>query len=153
MQCCALVLATCRKLQTPQLWMEGTGGESGFFCSPKLPDLSTTILWPIVASPPSSRLSAVLKGKNLTFRAAQIASTFARDPPVTKCPLLLSLSYPIITQRSQSPAQMKSWRLVPPQCNCSDCKAGRGCSQGWQSSRYPSLHVPICEVNKTSVGD
>ena len=40
-QCCALVLATCRKQQTPQLWMEGTGEGCGFFCSPKLPYLST----------------------------------------------------------------------------------------------------------------
>ena len=41
MQCCALVLATCRKHQTPQLWMEGTGEGCGFFCSPKLPYLRT----------------------------------------------------------------------------------------------------------------
>ena len=40
-QCCALVLATSRTQQTPQLWMERTGEECGFFCSPKLPCLST----------------------------------------------------------------------------------------------------------------
>ena len=40
-QCCSLVLATNRKQQTPQLWMEGTGVGCGFFCSPKLPYLST----------------------------------------------------------------------------------------------------------------
>ena len=41
MQCCALVLATYRKQQTPQLWMEGTGEGCGFFCSQKSPYLST----------------------------------------------------------------------------------------------------------------
>ena len=41
MQCCAHVRATYRKQQTPQLWMEGTGEGRGFFCSPKLPYLST----------------------------------------------------------------------------------------------------------------
>ena len=40
-QCCADVRATYRKQQTPQLWMEGTGEGRGFFCSPKLPYLST----------------------------------------------------------------------------------------------------------------
>ena len=39
--CCALVLATKRKQQTLQLWMEGTVEGCGFFCSPKLPCLST----------------------------------------------------------------------------------------------------------------
>ena len=38
---CATVHATYRKQQTPQLWMEGTGEWCGFFCSPKLPYLST----------------------------------------------------------------------------------------------------------------
>ena len=40
-QCCATVRATFRKQQTPQLWMEGTGEGCGFFCSLKLPYLST----------------------------------------------------------------------------------------------------------------
>ena len=41
MQCCADVRATYRKQRTPQLWMEGAGEGCGFFCSPKLPHLST----------------------------------------------------------------------------------------------------------------
>ena len=57
MQCCALVLATYRKQQIPQLWMEGTGEGCGFFCSPKLPYLSTMSqqfcrrLWALQFSP------------------------------------------------------------------------------------------------------
>ena len=47
MQCCADVQATYGKQQAPQLWMEGTGEWCGFFCSLKLPHLST-ILSPIV---------------------------------------------------------------------------------------------------------
>ena len=39
--CCADVRATFRKQQTPQLWTEGRGEGCGFFCSPKLPYLST----------------------------------------------------------------------------------------------------------------
>ena len=41
MQCCTDVRATYRKHQTPQLRMEGTGEGCGFFCSLKLPYLST----------------------------------------------------------------------------------------------------------------
>ena len=41
MQCCADVQTTYRKQQTPQLWMEGTGQGRRFFCSLKLPHLST----------------------------------------------------------------------------------------------------------------
>ena len=41
MQCCANVRATYRKQQTPQLWMEGTREGCGFFCSLRLPYLST----------------------------------------------------------------------------------------------------------------
>ena len=41
MQCWADGWATYRKQQTPQLWMEGTGEGCGFFCSLKLPYLST----------------------------------------------------------------------------------------------------------------
>ena len=39
--CYAVVLATFTKQLTPQLWMEGSGEGCGFFCSPKLPHLST----------------------------------------------------------------------------------------------------------------
>ena len=41
MQCCADVRATYRKQPTPQLWKEGTGEGQRFFCSLKLPYLST----------------------------------------------------------------------------------------------------------------
>ena len=41
MQCCADVQATYRKQPTPQLWKEGTGEGQRFFCSLKLPYLST----------------------------------------------------------------------------------------------------------------
>ena len=41
MQCCTDVRAPHRKHQTPQLRMEGTGEGCGFFCSLKLPYLST----------------------------------------------------------------------------------------------------------------
>ena len=41
MQCCAAVRATYRKQQTPQLWMAGTTEGWGFFCSVRLPSLST----------------------------------------------------------------------------------------------------------------
>ena len=40
-QCCAHVLAIYRKQQTPQLWPKGTREGCGFFCSPKLPYLSS----------------------------------------------------------------------------------------------------------------
>lgn len=39
-------------------------------------------------------------GKYLTFLAAQIASMFAVVPPLVKCPMHLSFSYPIITHKS-----------------------------------------------------
>ena len=52
MQCSADVRATCRKQQTPQLWMEGTGEGCGFFCSDScfvlLEYNVSTILSPIV---------------------------------------------------------------------------------------------------------
>ena len=38
---CPCSVATYRKQHTPQLWMEGTGEGCRFFCSPKLPYLST----------------------------------------------------------------------------------------------------------------
>ena len=52
MQCSADVRATCRKQQTPQLWMEGTGEGCGFFFSDSCFVLFeynvSTILSPIV---------------------------------------------------------------------------------------------------------
>ena len=44
MQCCAVVRATCRKQQTPQLWMEGRGRSVDSFVPWNRP---TTILSPI----------------------------------------------------------------------------------------------------------
>ena len=42
MKCCAVLRATGRKLQTPQLWMEGRVEEGCWlFCSRKIPHLST----------------------------------------------------------------------------------------------------------------
>ena len=41
MQCCAAVQATCRKQQTPQLWIDETGEGCGFFCSLMLPFCGT----------------------------------------------------------------------------------------------------------------
>ena len=74
MQCCAAVRATWRKQQTPQLWMEGTGEECGFFCSFKFPYLSTMFqkfcrrLWGLI-------LVGILSGRLRGVRPYGIAAS------------------------------------------------------------------------------
>ena len=68
MQCCAVVRATCRKQQTPQLWMEGRGRSVDSFVPWNHP---TTILSPI-----AEKVSLSLKKGVPSVKATDIKITW-----------------------------------------------------------------------------